>query len=168
MQITSNNVLDVIKKRRSIRTYKKETIPQQILKEIVDCGRLAPTARNIQPWKFVIITQDKTIKKIAEATDHGKFLAEAPACILVFCQDTKYYLEDGCAATQNILIAAQSFGIGSCWIAGDKKPYAEKICQIINAPEGLKLVSIIALGYPAENPSPQKKSIEEVLIWEHW
>ncbi|MCM8758670.1 MAG: nitroreductase family protein [Candidatus Omnitrophica bacterium] len=168
MQITSNNVLDVIKKRRSIRTYKKETIPQQILKEIVDCGRLAPTARNIQPWKFVIITQDKTIKKIAEATDHGKFLAEAPACILVFCQDTKYYLEDGCAATQNILIAAQSFGIGSCWIAGDKKPYAEKIRQIINAPEGLKLVSIIALGYPAENPSPQKKPIEEVLIWEHW
>lgn len=168
MSEINNNLLAIIKKRRSIRVFKKDKIPEKILKDIVDCGRVAPTARNLQPWKFVIITKSFNLEKIAETTDHGKFLAQAPSCILVFCQDTKYYLEDGCAATQNILIAAQSYGIGSCWIAGDKKPYAEKIGQIVNAPEGWKLVSVIALGYPAENPCPSKKSIDEVLIWEHW
>lgn len=163
-----NKILDVIKKRRSIRHFIKRKIPEEILKDIIDCARLAPTARNLQPWKFVVITKKPEIEKIAEQTDYGKFLSEADCCILVFCQDTKYYLEDGCAATENILVAAQAYGIGSCWIAGDKKPYSKNIADIVMAPDGWNLVSIIALGYPAENPDPPKKSLEEVLLWEHW
>ncbi|MCX7704788.1 MAG: nitroreductase family protein [bacterium] len=165
---TNNTLLDTIKKRRSIRIFKKEKVPEYILMDIVDCGRLAPTARNLQPWKFVIITKASTLEKIADVTDHGKFLAQAPCGILVFCEDTKYYLEDGCAATENILIAACAYGLGSCWIAGDKKPYTKKICEIVKAPDGWKLVSIIALGYPAEDPYPSKKSLDEVLLWENW
>ncbi len=68
-----NNIPDIIKKRRSIRVFKKDRIPEHILRDIVDCGRLAPTARNLQPWKFVVITKNHTIEKIAESTDHGKF-----------------------------------------------------------------------------------------------
>ncbi|MCM8805278.1 MAG: nitroreductase family protein [Candidatus Omnitrophica bacterium] len=161
-------LLDVIKERRSIRAFKVTPISINILKDIIDCARLAPTARNLQPWTFVVITEEKTIKKIAEATDYGKFLAQAPCCILVFCEDTKYYLEDGSAATENILLAAKAYGIGSCWIAGDKKPYVKKISEIVNAPENQKLVSIIALGYPDEQPCPPKKSLDEVIRWEHW
>jgi len=163
-----NMILEVIKKRRSIRSFRKGEIPEQTLKDIVDCARLAPTARNLQPWKFVVITRRSVLEEIADLTDYGKFLKEASICILVFCQDTKYYLEDGCAATENIMIAAQAYGIGSCWIAGDKKPYAGSISKIVGAPPGWKLVSIIALGYPAENPIPSKKRLEDVLLWEHW
>ena len=115
-----------------------------------------------------MIKKNETLRKISEATDYGKFLKDAAVCILVFCEDTKYYLEDGCAATENILLASYALGIGSCWIAGDKKPYVSVISEIIGVPEGWKLVSIVALGYPAENPSPPKKTVEQVIKWEHW
>ena len=72
------------------------------------------------------------------------------ACILVFCGNGTWYLEDGAAATENILVAAQACGLGSCWVDGDKKPYAETVRQEAGTPEGYKLVSMVALGYPAE------------------
>ncbi|MCM8825711.1 MAG: nitroreductase family protein [Candidatus Omnitrophica bacterium] len=167
--MSENKILEVIKKRRSVRNFKRVEIPEDIIKDIVDCGRLAPTARNLQPWKFVVITKRPSLEEIAGLTDYGKFLKDASCCILVFCENTKYYLEDGCAATENILIAAQAYGIGSCWIAGDKKSYAEPIAKIVGAPEKWKLVSIIALGYAAgETACPKKKSLNDVLSWEHW
>ncbi|HOJ31144.1 MAG TPA: nitroreductase family protein [bacterium] len=164
----NNEFLKIIKNRRSIRKFTQKKIPENIIKDILDCGRLAPTARNLQPWTFVVIREKQTINKLAEITDYGKFLVDASCCILVFCQDTKYYLEDGCAATENILLAAQAYGIGSCWIAGDKKPYASKIAEMLGAPGGMKLVSIIAIGYPAEIPNPPKNSLEDVVKWGHW
>ncbi|MGB9642914.1 MAG: nitroreductase family protein [Candidatus Ratteibacteria bacterium] len=166
--VNNKEFLKVIKNRRSVRNFVQKDIPENIIRDIVDCGRLAPTARNLQPWTFVIIREKQTLTQLADITDYGKFLADASCCILVFCQDTKYYLEDGCAATENILIAAQSYGIGSCWIAGDKKPYAPRIAKMVKAPDGMKLVSIIAMGYPAEIPNPPKKSLEDVIKWEHW
>ncbi|HOK79580.1 MAG TPA: nitroreductase family protein [bacterium] len=166
--VNNNELLRVIKSRRSVRNFIQKEIPENIVKDIVDCGRLAPTARNLQPWTFVVIRKKETLAELADITDYGKFLADASCCILVFCQDTKYYLEDGCAATENILIAAQAHGIGGCWIAGDKKPYASRIAKMVKAPDGVKLVSIIAMGYPAEIPNPPKKSLEDVIKWEHW
>jgi len=166
--MSNNNLIEVIKKRRSIRLFQNKEISNQMINEIIDCARLAPTARNLQPWKFVVVKKNETLRKISEATDYGKFLKDAAACILVFCEDTKYYLEDGCAATENILLASYALGIGSCWIAGDKKPYVSVISKIIGVSDGWKLVSIVALGYPAENPFPPKKTVEQVIKWEHW
>ena len=101
-------------------------------------------------------------------TDYGKFIKDAPVCIAVFCKDTKYYLEDGSAATTYILLAAKAFGLGSCWIAGDKKFYAEKIRKYLNVPEGYKLISLISIGYPEETPLPPKRPLKDVLHWEKW
>jgi nitroreductase len=96
-------------------------------------------------------------------------LKEAGACILVFCKPTKYYLEDGSAATQNILIAATAYGLGSCWIAGDKKEYAEAIKEFLKVPGEYKLVSLVAMGYPkGEPPQKRKRPLEEVLHWERF
>lgn len=161
--------LTMLKTRRSIRKYKDRQISDDIIKEILDCARLAPTANNLQPWLFVVV-KDKNLKQqIAELTDYGKFIKDAPCCIAVFCKNTKYYLEDGSAATENILLAAWYFGIGSCWIAGDKKPYAEKIRQLLEIKDDYKLVSLVSLGYPddtevrkAQNIS--KKKLEDVVI----
>jgi nitroreductase len=118
---------------------------------------MSPSAVNIQPWEFIVVTDPETRKKIADLTDYGKFIANAPVCIAVFCKDTKYYLEDGSAATMAILLAAWSYGLGTCWVAGDKKHYAEPIRQLLGVPEGYKLVSLIAMGYPAEQPTKEKR-----------
>ncbi len=161
--------LEMLKTRRSIRRYIKKEIPKQIIEEIINCARLAPTANNKQPWLFVVIKDSILKDKIAELTDYGKFIKEADCVVSVFCENTKYYLEDGSAATQNILLAAWYFGIGSCWIAGDKKPYAEKIRELLNIPEKYKLVSLVSLGYPTKEELVNtkkifKKDLKDVMI----
>jgi nitroreductase len=159
-------LLEVLKKRRSIRSYKDKPIAKAILEQIIDTARYAPTARNLQPWEFVVITLPDSLRKISELTDNGKFIRQAKACIAVFCQDTKYYLEDGCAATVNILLAATALGIGSCWVAGDKKPYCSQIIELLNVPASFKLVSLVALGYPEPADSfreADKKGLSELI-----
>ncbi len=162
-------ILNAIKKRQSIRKYLTKPVEKELIEKVVDAGRLAATARNVQPWQFVVVTDREKLNKLVEINDYADFLKEAPVCILVFCKaDAKYYLEDGCAATQNILVAAAALGLGTCWIAGDKKPYIGKIAELVNVPDDYTLVSSIALGYSVENhpAQPTKLSLEEVLHWE--
>ena len=162
------DAIEVLKTRRSVRAFSGEPVPRKIIEDIVDCGRLAATAVNIQPWEFVVVTDSAMLRRIAQATDYGKFIADAPVCIVVLCRETKYYLEDGSAATENILLAARAHGLGSCWVAGDKKPYAAEICRLVGAPPGYKLVSLIPIGYPAETPEQTKRPLTEVLHWEKY
>ena len=118
--------IDALKTRRSIRAYTGEPVSREVIEDIIDCGRLAATAINLQPWEFVVVTEPAMLTAIAGATDYGRFIAQAAVCVVVLCKDTKYYLEDGCNASQNILVAARAHGLGACWVAGDKKPYAGK------------------------------------------
>lgn len=163
------DAIEAIKTRRSIRAYKDQPIPKDVLEKIVDAGRFAATARNVQPWEFVVVTRPETLKKIADLAENGRFIARALASIAVFCSDTKYYLEDGCAATQNLLLAARALGLGSCWVAGDKKPYAPQINSLLGVPATLKLISLVALGYPLsedEFRAAQKRKLSELMHWE--
>jgi nitroreductase len=162
------DAIEALRTRRSVRIYKKDPVPKDVIESIVDCGRLAATAINKQLWEFVVITDEALRRGIAETTDHGPFIAQAPVCVVVLCRKDKYYLEDGCAATQNILVAAKAQGLGSCWVAGDKKPYAETIREMVGAPEGLVLISLIAIGYPVEESTPSKRSLADVLHWERY
>jgi nitroreductase len=159
--------LEAIKTRRSVRSFTTKPVPNEIIEEIVDGARLAPSANNVQPWEFVVATEQTTREKIARATDYGKFIADAPVCIAVFCKDTKYYLEDGCAATENILIGACALGLSSCWVAGDKKAYAREIKRILEVPRPYKLVSLLALGYSNVKASAYgKRELDAVTHWE--
>jgi len=162
------DAIECMKTRRSIRAYKETPVPREVIEDIVDCGRLAATAINIQPWQFVAVTDPETRRQIADITDYGKFISQSPVCVAVFCQDGKYYLEDGSAATQNILNAARAHGLGSCWVAGDKKAYADRIRTLLRVPEGYRLVSLVAIGEPAEERNPPKKPLSEVLHWERY
>lgn len=159
------DLLDVIKSRRSIRRYKDQLIPDAILTEILDCARLAPTAINIQPWIIGCITDKTLLERLAGMANNGKFIKDSAACFAVFCEkDKKYYLEDGCAATMNIITAAAARGIGTCWIAGDKKEYVEAVRMLLEVPDKFTLVSLIAAGYPAEEPKPGKKKLSDVCF----
>ena len=165
------DILDGLKKRRSVRVFAKKAVPRETLEQIVDCARFAPTARNEQPWEFVVLTDPARIKKLAELTDYGRFIANAPACVAVLCADTKYYLEDGSAATMNLQMAAMAFGIGSCWVAGDKKSYSGQINEFLGVPAQYKLVSLVPLGFP-DNASIfreiDKRPLAELLHWEKY
>ena len=161
--------LELLKFRRSIRGYQKKDISRSDLEKIVDAARYAPTARNVQPWEFVVVLDKTKLNKLAELAENGRFIKEAVACIAVFSIDTKYYLEDGVAATCNLLLAATALGIGSCWIAGDKKPYASEVNSLLDAPVGMKLISLIALGYPQDKnvfKIVAKRELKDLLHWE--
>ena len=161
------DAITAIKTRRSIRSFINQSVPSDIIETIIDSGRFAPTANNIQPWEFVVITREKTKKNIANIADYGKFIEQAPVCIATFCKDTKYYLEDGCAATENMLIAAHALGLAACWVAGDKKKYCQEIAHLLGVTGPYKLVSLIALGYSDKQAGAfHKRDLKEVLHWE--
>ena len=163
-----NEVLKLIKARRSVRSYMAKPVDPKIIKEIIDCARYAPTARNEQPWEFVVVTQKAILAKIAQATDHGRFIKDAACCVVVLCHPTKYFLEDGSAATMNIILAAEVMGLGSCWVAGHKKGYVDRIKAILGVPEDLIVISMVALGYSDEKPSVSKKPLEKIVHMEGW
>lgn len=161
------DAIECIKQRRSVRIYIDKSIPKDILADMIDCARLAPSGRNTQGWDFVVVTDREMLKKIADLTDHGKFAVNAGACIIVVSKDTTYFMEDGAAATQNILLAATAHGIGSCWLAGDKKYYDKDMLKLFGVPKDHRLVSIIVLGYCENFPSPpNKRELDDVLHWE--
>ena len=160
--------IELLKTRRSIRAYTPQAVPREIIEDIIDCGRLAPTARNEQPWEFVVVTDKAVRSGIAQAADYGRFIADAPVCVAVLSRQTKYYLEDGSAATLNILLAAHAHGLGACWVAGDKKPYAARVVQMVGAPEDYRLISLVSIGYPAEKPETGKRALREMLHWERF
>lgn len=160
---------ECIKIRRSVREYQDRPVEKALLEKVVDAARRAPSARAEEPWEFVAIQEKDTLRKLGQLAASGSFIRDAGSCIAVFCRDTKYYLEDGCAATENILLAAAALGLGACWVAGDKKPYAADVAGLLNAPPNLTLVSLISLGWPKETGAQAKKrALSDVLHWERF
>lgn len=166
----SNSTIENIKNRRSIRRYIEKEIPRDILEDIIDCARLAPTGNNKQPWTFLVITDKNLRNKISYYAKYGKFIKEAGACIAVFCDEsnTTTPLEDASAATENIMIAAESYGLGTCWVSSYKREHSSKIKSLLNCPENLELMTLLALGYYNEDyvKNIDKKELEEVMKWD--
>jgi nitroreductase len=161
------DTLDAISKRASVREYDSKPVDKGLLEKLVDAGRRAPTARAVEPWEFVVVTDRGMLTKLGEIANTGTFIKDAASCIAVFSKDTKYYLEDGCAATENILLAAADLGLGACWVAGDKKPYVGEVAELLGASSDMKLISLISLGWPkAEARQAKHRGLEEVLHWE--
>ncbi|WAC05639.1 MAG: nitroreductase family protein [Methanoregula sp.] len=158
-----NVVTMVIKSRHSVREFKPDSVDQTIIRDAIECARQAPTAMNLQPWLFGVLQDKGMLRKIADLTDHGKFITKAAVCFAVFGEkNVKYYLEDCCAATENLIIALQAYGISSCWVAGDKKPYAEDVRKLLNVPDTYTLVSLVPAGLPAEISVAKKKDLKLV------
>lgn len=154
------DILGVFKARKSIRKFKEKVISDSDIEDIIKAASLAPTARNVQPWEFVVVKDRNRLIELASiVSPNGAFIKGAGACIGVFCQNTKYYLEDGCAATTQALLCAASLNLGSCWVAGDKKDYCEKVKDFFGVPEEFKLISLLALGEPDESPNPAKRDV---------
>lgn len=166
----SNETIQNIRERRSIRKYIDKKIPEETLKEIVDCARLAPTGNNRQAWSFLVVTDAEIKSKIASYARYGRFIEEAGACIAVFVNQDKATtpMQDASAATENIMIAAKSYGLGSCWVNSYQKEHSKKIEKLVNCPQEMELMTLMSIGYYDENDvnKPAKKSLSEVMIWD--
>lgn len=161
--------ITIIKSRHSIRKFRNTPVEDAVIHDALECARLAPTARNEQPWLFGVVRNQGMRERIAALTEHGRFIADAPVCFAVFGQkDATYYLEDCCAATENLILALQSHGVGSCWVAGEKKAYSGPVRDLLGVPENYTLVSLVAAGFPSDITITRKKDPEEVTFFEHY
>jgi len=166
------DVLQLLKTRRSIRVYKDKEIPKELLIQILEAGRWAPTGANLQPWHFIVVTDYETRKEIGNSARFffikSSHVENAPV-LIVLCFDKKkgkYGRYDVTLAGGNMMIMAHSLGLGSCWIgAFDEK----RIKEILKIPETVEIVGLITLGYPDENATaPPRIDLNKVVHWESW
>ena len=159
------SLLDLILSRRSIRSYEKKEIPEDVLKRILEAGRQAPSAGNRQPIRFIVVKDPDILKNLCDKLIN-RFVKYAPVAV-VGCANVKSLLTgrwavvDTTIALQNMVIAAWTFGIGSCWVGACNK---ETVKKLLNVPDKWKFVALLTLGYPAEQPKPRKKKQYEELF----
>ncbi len=160
------NALEAIGKRRSVRKYTGEPIPGKDLEKIVDAGRLAATGSNRQPWDFVVVTDRAMIERLKVAAE---WMEKAAAIIAVVMDpSSRWWVEDGSAAVENILIASTALGYGSCWLEGYTLPHEEEFKKLLGVPKEKRLLTLVPIGVPAEEPTREKRSLQEVLHWERY
>jgi nitroreductase len=160
------DTLEAIRNRRSIRRYKNEVIPKADLETIVDAGRLAATGSNRQPWDFIVVTEKPMIINFQVAS---AWIENAGAVIVVVMDPkSRWWIEDGAAAIENMLLASTALGYGSCWVEGDVLPYEDTIKSLLGIPSDKRVMALIPIGIPAETPKPRKKPLEEILHWEKY
>jgi len=168
------NILEIIKKRRSTRKFKKERIPKEKIEKLKEALIWAPSAGNLQARKFYFVFNEKIKKKLAQAALNQNFVAQAPL-VVVGCADLKkiswygergrelYVICDVSVAIENLMLQAVQEGLGSCWVGAFNE---EKVSQILNLPENEKPIVILPVGFPAEFPSAPKREAKENLIEE--
>ena len=175
MQATEN-LFEVIAKRRAIRKYKPYKIPKPHLKKMLDAARLAPSANNNQPWRFIVVEDQKTKELLARPSTQN-FIGEANAIVVVLgdsrggcCGRSVWTTQDPMIATEHIVLAATAMGYGTCWIANYQsrpKSWEDEVRKTLKIPDYLDIVVLVAIGVPSETPQPKpRKSLEEICFAE--
>ncbi len=173
-----NNLLELITNRRSIRSYSPQEVEPEKIDYILDAFRKAPSAKNLQPWKLIIVKDKNKRKDLAIACNNQMFLEEAPI-IIVACakEDEAYgvmggymssYPIDIAIALEHLILAATEVGLGTCWIGAFKEKLVK---DILGVPENVRVVALTPLGYPgpnADTPKRGRKSIEEIVCYEKY
>ncbi len=176
---------DVIERRRSVRSYQKTPVEKDIINEILESARLAPSWMNKQCWHFIVITEEEFIKEIGKTSIINRWLRQVPV-IIIACADPQqsgennkipYFAVDTAIAMEHIVLAATNKGLGTCWIGTFDE---NKIKSLLEIPPRIRIVALTPLGYPNEKASigeqgrkilvraSQRKSLHEITHWEHW
>ena len=175
MKSNQNAVITNIHNRKSVRNFiKSKPVSKEDLLTLVKAGMAAPSGRNAQPWEFVIIAERANLDKLQEKLPFAKMLLTATAAIVV-CGNAgdgkgdSFWIEDCSAATQNILLAAESMGLGAVWTAAYPGIERENwIRECLGLPANIRPLCVIPIGYPADNPKPKNKFKEEKVHYEKW
>jgi len=169
-------LMNVIKKRRSVRRYSSQEIREEVIKEILEAARLAPSAKNLQEWKFIVVRDRATKERLAEAAKWQEFIAEAPVVIAGVATYPEYVMTNGipachidlAIAMEHIALMAAEKGIGTCWIGAF---YQDKVKKILGVPDNCLVIALMPLGYPVnalEEEEKDRKSMDEILCWERY
>lgn len=155
--------MDIIRTRRSIRRYTAEPVAPELVATMLEAAMAAPSAGNEQPWEFIVITERPVLEALHQAHPHSSMLLEAPVAIAV-CGDTTrekhlgMWVEDCSAATENILLEAESLGLGAVWLG--VYPHEERvinISRVLGLPPSVIPLSLVAVGHPAEHKHPSER-----------
>jgi len=161
-------VLQLIKNRRSVRKFKKKTIPAKLIDEILESGRWAPSGLNNQPWRFMVLDQESK-DSLAEFTHYSRIIKGADKVLIVFLdKGASYNYEKDLmaigACIQNMLLYIHSKGLGACWL-GEILNQRNEICKLLKTSGSLELEAVIALGYPLSSNKPTKrKSLKSLML----
>ncbi len=166
-------VFEAIKRRYSCRSYQEKNIEQEKLDKLLEAARLAPSAKNTQDWRFVVVT-DKEIKaEVATTTNRPEVFVKAGA-IIVACSNDDYVMQCGQAigpidvsiALEHICLQATELGLATCWIGSFK---SEKVRTILGIPDDINIIELMAVGYPADSAKqPNRLSIDEITCYDKW
>jgi nitroreductase len=165
--------MEAIRGRRSTRSFLDRPVEEEKLEKILEAGRLAPSARNMQDWRFIVVRDEATRQRLAEAARNQEFVGQAPVIIaacgtsdLVMTCGQPAYAVDVAIAVDHMTLAAFSLGLGSCWIGAF---YEDQVKKILGVPNEVRVVALLPLGYP-EGPTPAtpRKSLEDVVAYERW
>jgi nitroreductase len=162
-------VLDAIRTRRSIRKYKSEPIPKEKLKTILEAARLAPSAGNRQPWRFIVVQNVDRKKTVAQIANNQMFLNDAAAIIVAIGDpevSARWYERDPMIALEHMVLAATALGYGTCWIGAFDEGALKRLLKI---PANMKVIALLPIGVPDETPAPKsRKEFSEIFFKEEW
>lgn len=170
------DIYECIKKRSSIRNYQSKKVEEDKLERILEAGRLAPSSKNNQNWKFIVTRKESLKEELVEACRGQKFIGQADCVITICVDETGVYQHhgdymtsfaiDGAIALQQMMLAATEEGLGTCWIGA----FIEgKVKKVLNVPEPYRVIGLSPLGYPAANGQDRgRKSLNEVVCRETW
>jgi nitroreductase len=162
--------LEAIGTRRVVRAYSDKPVALEDLKKIIDAGRHAMSARNLQPWQFVVIRDRARLREIGALCSTGRYVADAPAAIVVLKDRTNTRWADvDCAhAVQNMANAAWAMGLGTCWVGNFD---AQKLSAILSSPQDWPVFTVLPFGYPNSASPPQSKQLKaraDTMHYERW
>jgi nitroreductase len=166
--VISLDVFDAIKNRKSIRSYKPERVPQDLLKKLLEAARLAPSAKNLQNWKFVVVDDEETKQRLVKACNNQAFIGSASYVIAGVCDPglNRWHRVDMGIAMEHIALEAVELGLGTCWIGAFDE---EAVKKLLKVPESLQVVTLITIGFPADTPAPRpRKAMEEIVVYNEY
>ncbi len=158
--------MSLIQKRRSIRRYLAKPVEDEKIDVLVEAALRAPSSRGLNPWEFIVVTESGLLEKLSKARVHGAdFLKGSPLGIVV-CADPErcdVWIEDCSIASTFIQLASESMGLRSCWIQVRERMHNETVTseayvsEVLSIPQGIRVESIVSVGYPNETKPPHKK-----------
>lgn len=168
------SVLETIRMRRSVRRYRKDPIPEEALFRVMEAARLAPSGKNLQPWKFIIVKDQELKERLAQASFGQHFIAKAPLVIVACGFPDKCYAHMGrymkswpvdvTIALEHLILQAQEEHLGTCWIGAFEE---KQVKSILDIPEEVRVLALTPLGYPDESPPfRRRKNLEEIISYD--
>jgi nitroreductase len=166
------DALELLKGRRSIRKYQDKPVEEEKIRLCLEAARWGPSASNLQPWEFMIVRNDETRMKLAQMHPYGKFIAESPVVFIPLTDPSihsDYHQSDTALATMQFMIMAHALGLGTCWAGVINRPELEsKIRSLFGIPDNLRVLALVAVGYPAHSRTSKRKPLDSLVHYEKY